>query len=55
MVVQDIDAAVDQWKKVGDTVISTGGKAIKRANGAGNVLVRDIDGLRYDCISRGAR
>ena len=55
MVVRDIDAAVDQWKKAGGTVFSTGGKAIKRANGTGNVFVRDINGLLYEFISRGAQ
>ena len=55
MVVRDIDAAVDQWKKAGGTVFSTGGKAIKRANGTGNVFVRDINGLMYELISRGAQ
>jgi catechol 2,3-dioxygenase-like lactoylglutathione lyase family enzyme len=55
MVVRDIDAAVDQWKKVGGTVVSTGGKAVKRPNGAGNVLVRDINGLMWELISRGSQ
>lgn len=52
MVVRDIDAAVDQWKKAGGTVASTGGKAIKRANGAGNVFVRDINGFMWEFIQR---
>jgi hypothetical protein len=52
MVVKDIDAAVEQWKKAGGTVASTGGKAIKRANGAGNVFVRDINGFMWEFIQR---
>jgi predicted enzyme related to lactoylglutathione lyase len=52
MVVRDIDAAVDQWKKAGGTVASTGGKAIKRANGAGNVFVRDVNGFMWELIQR---
>jgi catechol 2,3-dioxygenase-like lactoylglutathione lyase family enzyme len=51
MVVQDIDAAVDQWKKAGGTVFSTGGKAIKHANGSSSVLVRDVNGLLWEFIS----
>lgn len=52
MVVRDIDAAVDQWTKAGGTVVSTGGKAIKQASGAGNVFVRDIDGFMWELIQR---
>jgi catechol 2,3-dioxygenase-like lactoylglutathione lyase family enzyme len=55
MVVRDIDAAVDQWKKAGGTVWSTGGKAVKRPNGAGNVFVRDINGFMWEFISRAAQ
>jgi catechol 2,3-dioxygenase-like lactoylglutathione lyase family enzyme len=51
MVVRDIDAAVDQWKKAGGSVASTGGKAIKR-NGAGNVFVRDVNGFMWELIQR---
>jgi len=52
MVVRDIDAAVDQWTKAGGTVATTGGKAIKRANGAGNVFVRDVNGFMWELIQR---
>ena len=52
MVVRNIDAAVDQWKKAGGTVVSTGGQAIKRANGAGNVFVRDVNGFTWELIQR---
>ena len=52
MVVRNIDAAVDQWKKAGGTVLSTGGVAIKRANGAGNVFVRDVNGFVWEFIQR---
>jgi catechol 2,3-dioxygenase-like lactoylglutathione lyase family enzyme len=52
MVVRDINAAVDQWIKAGGTVASTGGKAIVRANGAGNVFVRDVNGLMWELIQR---
>jgi hypothetical protein len=56
MVVRDIDAAVDQWKKAGGTVASTGGMAIKAATGAGNVFVRDVNGFMWELIQRaGAR
>jgi len=56
MVVRDIDAAVDQWKKAGGTVVSTGGVAIKGATGAGNVFVRDVNGFMWEFIQRaGAR
>jgi catechol 2,3-dioxygenase-like lactoylglutathione lyase family enzyme len=54
MVVRDINAAVDQWKKAGGTVATTGGKAIVRANGAGNVFVRDVNGLMWELIQRQA-
>jgi catechol 2,3-dioxygenase-like lactoylglutathione lyase family enzyme len=55
MVVRDIDAAVEQWKKAGGTVASTGGKAVKRPNGAGNVFVRDINGFMWEFISRASQ
>lgn len=55
MVVRDIDAAVDQWKKAGGSVASAGGKAIKRANGAGNVFVRDVNGFMWELIQRAAQ
>lgn len=55
MVVRDVDAAVDQWKKAGGTIVSTGGKAVTGANGDGNVLVRDINGLMFEFTSRGAQ
>ena len=54
MVVRDIDAAVDQWKKAGGTVVSTGGMAIKGATGAGNVFVRDVNGFMWELIQRAA-
>jgi predicted enzyme related to lactoylglutathione lyase len=52
MVVRDIDAAVEQWTKAGGTVFSAGGKAIKRANGAGNVFVLDVNGFMWELIQR---
>jgi len=55
MVVRDINAAVDQWTKAGGTVATTGGKAIVRANGAGNVFVRDVNGLTWELIQRAAQ
>ena len=55
MVVRDINAAVDQWTKAGGTVATTGGKAIVRANGAGNVFVRDVNGMMWELIQRGAQ
>ena len=55
MVVRDIDAAVEQWKKAGGSVFSTGGKAVKRPNGAGNVFVRDVNGFMWELISRGSQ
>jgi catechol 2,3-dioxygenase-like lactoylglutathione lyase family enzyme len=55
MVVRDIDAAVDQWTRAGGTVVSAGGKAIKRANGAGNVFVRDVNGFMWELIQRAAQ
>jgi catechol 2,3-dioxygenase-like lactoylglutathione lyase family enzyme len=55
MVVRDANAAVEQWKKAGGTVATTGGKAIVRANGAGNVFVRDVNGLMWELIQRAAQ
>lgn len=55
VVVSDVNAAVDQWKKAGGTVATTGGKAIVRANGAGNVFVRDVNGLMWELIQRAAQ
>ncbi|MEO5923851.1 MAG: VOC family protein [Bryobacteraceae bacterium] len=52
MVVRDINTAVDQWVKAGGTVATTGGKAIVRANGAGNVFVRDVNGFLWELIQR---
>jgi len=52
MVVRDIDAALEQWTKAGGTVFSAGGKPIKRANGAGNVFVRDVNGFMWELIQR---
>jgi predicted enzyme related to lactoylglutathione lyase len=54
MVVRDIDAAVDQWKKAGGTVVSTGGMAIKGPTGAGNVFVRDVNDFMWELIQRPA-
>ena len=50
LVVRDIHAAVDQWTKAGGTVATTGGQPIVRANGAGNVFVRDVNGLMWELI-----
>jgi catechol 2,3-dioxygenase-like lactoylglutathione lyase family enzyme len=55
MVVRDINAAVDQWTKSGGTVATTGGKPIVRANGAGNVFVRDVNGLMWELIQSAAK
>jgi hypothetical protein len=55
MVVLDVNAAVDQWTKAGGTVASTGGRAIVRANGSGNVFVRDVNGLMWELIQRAAQ
>jgi catechol 2,3-dioxygenase-like lactoylglutathione lyase family enzyme len=55
MVVRDINAAVDQWTKAGGTVATTGGKAIVRANSAGNVFVRDVNGLMWELIQRASQ
>jgi len=55
VVVSDVNAAVDQWKKAGGTVATTGGNAVVRANGAGNVFVRDVNGLMWELIQRAAQ
>ena len=55
MVVRDILGAVDQWTKAGGTVATTGGKPIVRANGAGNVFVRDVNGLMWELIQSAAQ
>jgi catechol 2,3-dioxygenase-like lactoylglutathione lyase family enzyme len=55
MVVRDIQTAVDQWTKAGGTVATTGGKPIVRANGAGNVFVRDVNGLMWELIQSAAQ
>jgi len=52
MVVRDVNAAVGQWTKAGGTVATSGGKPIMRANGAGNVFVRDVNGLMWELIQR---
>ena len=52
VVVKDIDAAVAQWTKAGGTVATAGGKPVVRANGAGNVFVRDVNGLMWELIQR---
>jgi len=52
MVVRNIDAAVDQWKKAGGTVATTGGLPIKQTSGAGNVFVRDVNGFMWELIQR---
>jgi catechol 2,3-dioxygenase-like lactoylglutathione lyase family enzyme len=55
MVVRDVNAAVDRWIKAGGTVATTGGKAIVRANGAGNVFVRDVNGMMWELIQQAAQ
>jgi catechol 2,3-dioxygenase-like lactoylglutathione lyase family enzyme len=55
MVVRDIHAALDQWTKAGGTVATTGGQPIVRANGAGNVFVRDLNGLMWELIRSAAQ
>ncbi len=55
MVVRDVNAAVEQWTKAGGTVATTGGKAVVRANGAGNVFVRDVNGFMWELIQRAAQ
>jgi hypothetical protein len=48
MVVRDLDAVVAQWKAAGGTVVSTGGTPVKRAGGAENIFVRDINGFMWE-------
>lgn len=55
MVVRDIDAAVAQWKAAGGTVVTTGGTAVKGANGTGNVFVRDLNSFMWELIQRAAQ
>ena len=55
MIVRDVNAAVDQWIKAGGTVATTGDKAIVRANGAGNVFVRDVNRFLWELIQRAAQ
>src|SRR5580692_4245022 len=55
MVVRDLNATVAQWTKAGGTVASTGGKPIVRSNGAGNVFVRDVNGLMWELIQSAAQ
>jgi catechol 2,3-dioxygenase-like lactoylglutathione lyase family enzyme len=55
MVVRDLHAALDQWTKAGGTVASTGGKPVMHANGAGNVFVRDVNGLMWELIQSAAQ
>jgi catechol 2,3-dioxygenase-like lactoylglutathione lyase family enzyme len=55
LVVRDVNAAVNQWTKAGGTVATTGGTAIVRANGAGNVFVLDVNGLMWELIQRPAQ
>ncbi len=54
MVVRDLDAAVARWKAAGGTVVSTGGAPVKRAGGAGNVFVRDVNGFVWELYTRAA-
>jgi hypothetical protein len=50
MVVRDIQSATTRWVKAGGAVVTTGGQPVLRANGAGNVFVRDIDGLMWELL-----
>ncbi len=52
--VRDLDAAVEQWKAAGGSVVSTGGAAVKRTGGAGNVFVRDVNGFTWELFTRAA-
>ena len=52
MVVRDLDSAVAQWKSAGGTVVTAGGTPVKRAGGAGNVFVRDVNGLMWELYTR---
>src|ERR1700685_2017511 len=47
-VARDIHAAVDQWAKAGGRVATTGGNPIVRANGAGNLFVRERHAVAYN-------
>jgi catechol 2,3-dioxygenase-like lactoylglutathione lyase family enzyme len=55
MVVRDLDAAVAQWKAAGGAVVTAGGTPVKRAGGAGNVFVRDVNGLMWEMYTRPAQ
>ncbi len=55
MVVRDVRAGVDQWVAAGGTVASAGGKPVVRADGSGNVFVRDLDGFMWELIQRPPR
>ena len=55
LVVRDINAAVDQWTKAGGTVATSGGKPVVRANGAGNVFVRDVNGMMWELIQQASK
>ncbi len=54
MVVHDLPAAVDQWKAAGGSVVTGGGTPVMRAGGAGNVFVRDVNGLMWEMFTRAA-
>jgi glyoxylase I family protein len=54
MVVHDVNAALKQWVAAGGTVASAGGKAVMRANGSGNVFVRDVNGFTWELIQQPA-
>jgi len=54
MVVRDLDAAVAQWTTAGGSVVSTGGNPVKRPGGAGNVFVRDANGMMWELYTRPA-
>ena len=54
MAVRDLDAAVAQWKSAGGTVVTTDGTPVKRAGGAGNVFVRDVNGFTWELFTRPA-
>ena len=41
------------WKAAGGTVVTGGGTPVKRAGGAGNVFVRDINGMMWEMFTRG--
>lgn len=54
MVVRDLPAAVDQWKAAGGSVVTGGGTPVMRAGGAGNVFVRDVNGMMWEMFTRAA-